>query len=114
MDNYHTDDWILSLFKDWFDPCPYNEDPQFTGLEIEWGDRTFVNPPYSNPLPWVKKAIVENKKGNMIVMLLKMDTSTSWFKELQQAGAHFLWINGRLKHKTNIAAPFPSMLCILE
>ena len=43
-----------------------------------------------------------------------MDTSTKWFKELQEAGAHFLWINGRLKHNTGKPANFPSMIAILK
>jgi len=36
------------------------------------------------------------------------------FKELVEAGAHFLWINKRLKHCTKSAAAFPSMLAVLE
>ncbi len=91
MDNYETD-----------------------GLKIEWGDKTYVNPPYSNPLPWVEKAIEENKKGHMIVMLLRVDTSTKWFAKLIEAKAQILWINGRLKHHTGSSANFASMLVILK
>ena len=43
-----------------------------------------------------------------------MDSSTVWFKELVEAGAHFLWVNKRLKHCTGSAAAFPSMLAVLE
>jgi hypothetical protein len=50
----------------------------------------------------------------LIVLLLKVDTSTKWFMELQNAGAKFLWINGRLKYNTGKPAPFPSMLVVLE
>ena len=113
-DNYATDECILELFENWFDPCPLNDNPEFDGLKINWKDKTYVNPPYSKPLPWVLKAIEENKKGNRIVMLLRMDTSTKWFKELQEAGAKFLWINGRLRFNTGKPANFPSMLVILS
>jgi len=122
-DSYRSDEWILKTFEDYFDPCPLNDNPIFDGLKIDWKKKTFVNPPYSNPLPWVKKAIEESNKGNHIVMLLKMDTSTKWFKELQEAGAKFLWINGRLYYRSsrntyngNIPgpSPFPSMFVILE
>ena len=113
-DNYVTDDSILQLFKDWFDPCPLNDNPNIDGLKLDWKDKTYVNPPYSKPLPWVLKAIEENKKDKLIVMLLRMDTSTRWFKELQEAGAKFLWINSRLRFGTGKPAPFPSMLVILN
>ena len=96
-DNYATDERIMQLFEDWFDPCPLNDNPETDGLTIEWDDKTYVNPPYSKPLPWVLKAIEENKKGKLIVMLLRMDTSTKWFKDLQEAGAVFIWINVKLR-----------------
>ena len=99
MDNWGTPDWLMNVFKDWFDPCPFNPNPSMDGLSIEWKDKTYVNPPYSNPLKWVEKAIEENKKGKIIVMLLKVDTSTRWFAKLNEAGAHFLWLHGRLKFK---------------
>jgi len=119
-DNYATDNKIMALFDGWFDPCPFNNAGNIgalwgtDGLEKDWENKTFVNPPYSNPLPWIKKAIQESIKGKTVVMLLRMDTSTKWFKELQEAGAVFLWVNGRLRFRTGKPANFPSMLAILE
>ena len=113
-DNYATDKRIMDMFRDWFDPCPLNPNPEIDGLKIDWKDRTYVNPPYSKPLVWVEKAIEENKKGKLIVMLLRMDTSTIWFKKLQEAGSMFLWINGRLRFNNLKPANFPSMLVILN
>ena len=114
MDNYSTDNSIMEIFENWFDPCPLNENPIIDGLIIDWEDKTFVNPPYSKPLPWINKAIEENKKNKTIVMLLRMDTSTEWFKRLQEANAKFLWINHRLKFNTGKPANFPSMIVILN
>ena len=113
-DNYATDKRIMDMFRDWFDPCPLNPNPEIDGLKIDWKDRTYINPPYSKPLMWVEKAIEENRKGKLIVMLLRMDTSTIWFKKLQEAGAMFLWINGRLRFNNLKPANFPSMLVILN
>jgi len=114
-DNYATDFRIMELFDDWFDPCPLNDNPNFDGLSIDWKDKTYCNPPYSKPLPWIEKAILENRKGKLIVMLLRMDTSTKWFKLLQENNAVFLWINGRLRFgDTRKPANFPSMLVILN
>jgi hypothetical protein len=120
-DCYSSDEWILKMFEGYFDPCPLNDNPEIDALKIDWKDKTFVNPPYSHPLPFVRKAIEESRKGKLIVMLLKMDTSTNWFKELKEADAEFLWINGRLHYnglhhtyKGNVPLSFPSMFVILK
>lgn len=113
-DNYATDEWLMQMFDGWYDPCPLNPNPEIDGLKTEWETKTFVNPPYSKPLVWVKKAIEENKKGKTIVLLLKVDSSTEWFKLLVEANAKFLWINKRLKYETGKPANFPSMLAILS
>jgi len=113
-DNYATDQWIMELFEDWFDPCPLNLNPQENGLTIDWKDKTFVNPPYSSPLNWVEKAIYENSKGKTIALLLRVDTSTQWFARLVEEKAKILWINKRLRHRTGKPANFSSMLVILN
>lgn len=77
-----------------------------------------LNPPYSNPKPWVKKAIEESKKGKRIVMLLNVDPSTEWFSLLNEANAHFLWFAERLKFleygKEKGANNKPNMLVLLS
>jgi len=120
-DNWATPKWLMELFGDWFDPCPLNNNPEVNGLELEWKDKTYINPPYSSPLKWVEKAIEESKKGKTIVMLLKVDTSTKWFAKLYENKAHILFLNGRLKFRNlngkndeSSPASFPSMLVVLE
>ena len=116
-DNYATDERIMEIFEDWFDPCFLSNDElrDFDGLGSDWKDKTYCNPPYSNPMLWVQKAIIENKKGKTIVMLLRMDTSTKWFKLLQENNALFFWVNGRLRFgDSGKPANFPSMLVILN
>ena len=110
-DNYTTPEWLMKIFEDWFDPYPLNAD--FDGLNMRWEKKTYVNPPYSNPFKWVEKAIKESKKGKMIVMLLRVDTSTKWFAKLIEAKAEILWFSKRLKF-TDKPANFPSMLVILN
>lgn len=52
------------------------------GLNKHWfGPHAFVNPPYSNPLPWVQK-MVDSYEVTIRTMLLPADTSTRWFKLL--------------------------------
>lgn len=116
-DKYETDSWIRAMFPSgiWFDPCPIDWVPTDPcGLTIRWRTRTFVNPPYSNPLPWVRKAIDCNYlDGHIVVMLLKHDSSTEWYRLLHEAGAHFILINRRLKYGTKTGAAFPSVLAVL-
>ncbi|KKN65935.1 hypothetical protein LCGC14_0476380 [marine sediment metagenome] len=111
-DNYGTPNWLMKVFENWFDPCPINA--VFDGLNIRWEMKTYVNPPYSNPLPWVEKAIEESKKGKTIVMLLKADTSTKYYARLLESKARILFFSGRIKFAgQKNTATFPSMLCIL-
>lgn len=124
-DKYETDLWIFDgLFqsctfapKGWCDPCPIDYDSRTSenALVKDWEyPRYFINPPYSNPLPWVKKAIETHKRtGATIVMLLKHDSSTKWYRLLHEADAKMLLISGRLKHRTNTGAAFPSLMAVL-
>ena len=116
-DEHLTPSWLKDgLFAGWFDPCPLwdSSEPKFDGLKIDWAaDRIFVNPPYSNPRPWVEKAIEAARAGKTVAMLLKHDTSTRWYSRLHEAGAHFLAIIGRLAF-TGSPAPFPSVLVVLS
>tara|TARA_R100000789_G_scaffold64886_1_gene61221 strand:+ start:116 stop:490 length:375 start_codon:yes stop_codon:yes gene_type:complete len=122
-DSYNTPTSIMRMFEDWFDPCPLNDNPNFDGLSIDWKDKTFVNPPYSKPMPWVEKAIEESKKGKRIVMLLKMDTSTRWYAKIHEHAKHILYFSKRLSFKRygqiettklyTYTAAFPSVLVFL-
>ena len=90
------------------DPCPIQGSG---GLDREWGTRTYMNPPYSNPTPWVKKAYEESLKGKLVVGLLRGDTSTRWFHDWVYGKAKIRFVKGRLKF-TGKPAPFPSIVAI--
>lgn len=115
-DECATPSWIKDgIFSNWYDPCPLTQGlVERDGLNSEWvGDRIFVNPPYSKPLPWIERAISESKKGKTIALLVKHDSSTKWWAKLHEAGAHFLPFIGRLSFNSGKPAPFPSVLVIL-
>lgn len=62
-DEWRTPADLMTMFKDWDDPAlPGRTD----GLTREWADPTYCNPPYSNPLPWVRKAIEESRNGKRV------------------------------------------------
>tara|TARA_B100001964_G_scaffold138301_1_gene152555 strand:+ start:226 stop:576 length:351 start_codon:yes stop_codon:yes gene_type:complete len=112
-DNYSTPKWILKLFEDFYDPCPLNTNPKINGLEEVWKDKTYVNPPYSDPTKWIDKAIEENKKGKTIVMLLKVDPSTKWYRRIIEGDGEILFFNRRIKF--NGRTPwFSSMMVIFK
>ena len=91
----HKDNWatpkdlydkLNDEFNFDFDPCPLNPGkipPEKDGLLIEWGERNFVNPPYSRRLKeaFVMRAVDFQRKGKMSVMLLPVSTSTALFHD---------------------------------
>lgn len=65
-----------------FDPCPYPLPDGFDGLTCEWGERNYVNPPFGSivhegkkkgPTAWVRKAIIEQRKGKLVVLVYPFD-----------------------------------------
>src|SRR5580704_19528259 len=65
-----------------FDPCPYPLPAGFNGLQIDWGQSNYVNPPFGSflqdgkkkgPTAWARKAIAENQKGKRVVMVYPID-----------------------------------------
>lgn len=89
------------------DPCPYPFNGT-DGTETEWGQRTYLNPPFrkldgrckKGPIDFIKKAIEENKKGKTIVILRN---TNSFINMLIEAGAEMRsmgrvkWLDGKTK-----------------
>jgi len=112
-DDWETPDWLMKHFKGHFDPCPNH--PDFDWLRSDWKSPAFVNPPYSSPKEWVEKAIEQSKKGISVVMLLRVDVSTEWYKLLIEQGAHIAFFNERIHFKGSHGSPnFCSMLVYLN
>lgn len=89
-DEFHFDE---------FDPCPIDwkqGDPD--GLSVEWANRQFINPPYSNVAKWIEKATIENQKGKLVVLLINAKTNTIAFHKFiyQKPNVEVRFIKGRL------------------
>ena len=76
-----------------FDPCPYPKPENFDGLDAEWGESNYVNPPFGvvihkgkkkGATAWARKCIEEHKKGKKVVMVYPID---KWVLMLLEAGA---------------------------
>lgn len=72
-------------------------------LETPWSDYldipgyAWLNPPYSDITPFVKKAAAENKSQIGTVMLVPADTSVGWFREAIETASEVRFITaGRL------------------
>lgn len=97
-----------------FDPAPIQ--PDFDGLEIEWGDRNFVNPPYGREIPkWIKKGYQEHLKGKTVVFLIPSRTDTRWWHSYIMKADEIRFIRGRLKFNDGDSpAPFPSAIVVFK
>jgi phage N-6-adenine-methyltransferase len=111
-DSYQTPDWMKKYldaeFRPDYDPCPFNPafDPTKVedGLTTDWSGKTvYCNPPYSNILPWVQKALASKC---CTVFLVPARTDTTWYRLLIDAKAEirymrkrvdFLWVDGKTK-----------------
>jgi len=104
-DNWKTPDYLYnelnSEFNFDFDPCPFNHNIElWSGLDIEWKQRNFINPPYSRKLKeaFILKAIQESEKGKLCVMLLPVSTSTKIFHDhILPNKKEIRFIRGRVK-----------------
>ena len=107
-DNWRTPKVIYKRYmeKGYYDPCPYNS--TFNGLEIEWKEKNFVNPPYSKIKQFVDKSIEEHKKGKEVVLLIPARTDTKYFRKLVDYGINITFVTGRLHFNNSDSAPFPS------
>ena len=104
-----------------FDPCPIDwkeGDPD--GLQIEWGESNFVNPPYSNVANWIEKAHCEWKKGKRVVMLINAITDTIAFHKYIVGQAEVRFLKGRVSFVNPEAptkrspSPKPSLVIIFR
>lgn len=65
------------------DPCPRDFEVDALHKDTEWGQRNYVNPPFSRIKPFIKKAIKESKKGKMSVILMPARTGAKyWHKKV--------------------------------
>lgn len=76
-----------------YDPCPFPKPVDYEGLDAEWGQRSYVNPPFATvihngkkkgPTAWARKSIAEYKKGKLVVMVYPID---KWVLMLLKEGA---------------------------
>lgn len=108
--NWTNDDWltppeVLERLGDFaLDPCSSLVRPWDTaerhltiaddGLKTEWIGRVWLNPPYSDVEPWLKK-MTTHRNG---MALLNSNTETQWFYDgIWKAATAVMFFKGRLR-----------------
>jgi len=99
-----------------FDPCPLRSTSD--GLLLDWIGNIYINPPYSNILPFIEKGIAEIRKGNAqtLVYLIPIRSDTKyWHTLIMPLAKEIKFVKGRLNfNESKSPAPFPCVLVIFD
>lgn len=144
-DNWGTPPWLFNSLNSEFKfnldacadetnyKCAHYYDIHRNCLITEWKPllrdaelRAFMNPPYSNPKPFIEKAW-EMRKNGLVVCLVKVDTSTKWWnifwdyeKHSPKNGCEVRFLPKRIKFippkgKDGTSGPtFPSAIIVMR
>ena len=104
-DDWKTPEYIMVevrkiLGNTFLDPCPLKNDlSAFNGLDIDWGSKAFVNPPYGrkDKESFIKKAVEQYKKGCHVLMLIPVCTSSAIFHDYILKYGKITFIRKRIK-----------------
>lgn len=125
-DGWCTPEWLLVLVRGFLgaidlDPCSndvstVNATTSYTerddGLSHPWAGRVFVNPPYSDPEPWMRRCSMVGSAGE-VVALPKGDWSTAWWRSYVLTASVRCQLHARVdfvSRRKRTTAPFPSAL----
>lgn len=69
------------------------------GLVQPWNGTVWLNPPYSDPTPWLREAVARTYSGEcpLVVALLPASTDTGWFHNYVWRIAEVRFRKGRIK-----------------
>ncbi len=99
--------WMDSIFEFDIDLAANKEnaklstfiDEQADSLTIDWhlyAKTGWLNPPYSDIKPWVRKAALESSHGFTTVMLIPTPNGEKIYRNIFYKASEIIFINGRL------------------
>ena len=82
------------------------------GLQQEWKGNVWLNPPFSEKLPFFRKLVNELERGNITtaVALAPVDTSTQWFQSWYSQAELMCWLEGRSWYESTGSPPFNTVI----
>jgi len=90
------------------------------GLCQPWAPaRCFLNPPYSDVAPWIRKAVDEARAGALVVALVAVRTDRDWWHDVLMPSAEIRFRRGRQRFigpdGTTIGRPvYASAVCVFR
>lgn len=101
------------------DPCPLHGAvdatvPDALDYEVPWGDSNFVNPPFNNIEPFLRRARLEHEiGGKSSVVLIPLRTHTKYWREqvMDKATAIYLMFSGM--RFPGYTMKFPMSMCLV-
>jgi hypothetical protein len=106
-DSWATPQWLTRLLPvvD-LDPCSnhrstvrarktYSLERDEDGLALPWFGVCYVNPPFSDVMPWVERA--ESPEVVACGFLVNVDSSTAWWRRLQKTRSLALMFHKRIQ-----------------
>lgn len=65
------------------------------GLSQPWRGAVYLNPPYSDPMPWAARASAY--EGGPWAMLIKHDHTTAWWRVATRGASHLVLLSRRVR-----------------
>jgi len=93
----------------------YFYDESTDALKQHWrglGDWLWLNPPYNNITPWVKKAGEESLGGAKIAVLIPASVGANWWRDYVENSCYQLFLNGRITFE-GCTTPYPKDCALL-
>ena len=98
------------ILKKMFDPCPLHAN--FDGLQINWKDENYINPPYSLIEEFIIKANEEYQKGKKCYILFPLSKSDQSFFHKFLKRHEKIFFNFRIKF-VGAKKPSPQTHCLV-
>lgn len=119
-DDVGTPDLLFDHLKEKYrldyDPCPLDgllDGP--SGLAADWGDRAFVNPPYSRTAKWVEKSLYESQKGKFVCLLIPWRSNSSYWQKFILPHASEIHLLSKITFKGyKRVCPMPMAIVIFD